>query len=165
MKAKELPPLEVLKELFYVKDGKLYWKVRRRGVRKGEAGCYHPDGYRRVGINSSYHLSHRIIYCLYHNVMITPDDYIDHINRDKSDNSQENLRIANHRENCYNRVRKNKHGVAGIAYVERNTNRPWRAVINIGGKQHHIGVYATKEEAIEARLQAEKEHGIYIYRE
>jgi len=165
MKAKELPPLEVLKELLYVKDGKLYWKVDRGTLKTKdkEAGYCHRDGYRRVKINSHSYLSHRIIYSLTHNVTLAPVLQVDHINRDKKDNSLENLRVVNHRENCYNRVRKNK--VAGVYYDKRRPNRPWGAVIILENKKLHIGTYSTKEEAIEARLQAEKEHGIYIYRE
>ena len=167
MKVKELPPLEVLKELLYVKDGKLYWKVDRGGhtVRDREAGCRDVRGYRRLKIGNNRYYSHRIIYCLYHNVMITPDDYIDHINRDRLDNSIENLRAVSISQNCYNRVNKNKHGATGIAYDGRSKSRPWRATLFHEEKQLYIGMYGTKEEAIEARLQAEKDLGIYIYRE
>jgi len=167
MKVKELPPLEVLQELFYTKEGKLYHKVnpRYRNLKDKEAGYLGTGGYFCTKINRETYLIHRILYCLYHNVTITPDEYIDHKNRDPLDNRKENLRIVSLRENCYNSSRKNKHNATGISFDKRCTNRPWRSAIYLEGKRHHIGSYATKEEAIEARLQAERDLGLYIYRE
>jgi hypothetical protein len=167
MKPKELPPLEVLQELFYVESGKLYWRVNKgnRGKKDKEAGYRQKGGYRSVEIDGVPYLTHRIIYCLYHSVLITPDDYIDHKNRDKEDNTEDNLRKVSFSENSYNKSGKNnKHEVTGISYDARHKSRPWRAVIYIERKSKHLGNYSTKEEAVEARLQAEKDLGVFIYR-
>lgn len=47
---------------------------------------------------------------------------------------------------------------SGYPGVTRHTNNRWRARINVNKKRISLGVYATKEEAINARKEAEIKH-------
>lgn len=83
---------------------------------------------------------------------------VDHINRDKSDNRKENLRLCNHTENGRNKdvLDINKSKFTGVYWSKKD--KTWYAQINIDGKTKHLGYQKTKEDAIKARLKAEKEY-------
>lgn len=92
-------------------------------------------------------------------IMDCPEDMVvDHINKDTLDNRKENLRIITTTEN--NRwkkiARNNKYGITGI-YLDKETGY-WNASICVNLKQIYLGYYKTKEEAIIARLLAEKKY-------
>jgi len=76
-----------------------------------------------------------------------PENDIDHRNLVRHDNSWTNLRSATRQENAFNRpVRSNNvSGIKGVAYNERLGK--WTAAICAGGRQMHIGCFATASEA------------------
>lgn len=84
--------------------------------------------------------------------------YHDHINNNELDNRKINLRPCTHHQNMFNKKiqKENKYGIIGIRYVE-NTHR-WTAEIGYHYKTIRLGMFDTKEEAIIARLKAEKEY-------
>jgi len=89
---------------------------------------------------------------------------IDHINHNKIDNRRSNLRECTTKENVrYARTRSdNISGVTGVGFTKRE-NR-WRARIFVDGKEKGLGYYKNKEDAIKARLKAEKKYfGEYAY--
>ena len=80
----------------------------------------------------------------------------DHINRNELDNRKENLRRANFTENCRNRGLRsdNKSGVVGV----RSVGEKFIADIRVNKKLIVFGKFFNKEDAIKARLKAEKEY-------
>lgn len=90
---------------------------------------------------------------------------VDHIGGSETihDNRKSNLRIVTKQQNGMNhRIQTtNTSGKSGVWY-ERKINK-WRARIYINSKDTHLGCFNTKEEAIQARLEAEdmyyKEYG------
>jgi len=84
--------------------------------------------------------------------------HIDHINGDKLDNRRSNLRVVTPQVNQINRKRRNKNntsGLRGVALSFPGARNPWRAQITANGKNHHLGLFATKTAAIQARRSAE----------
>ena len=81
----------------------------------------------------------------------------DHINRNTFDNRKSNLRKASVEENARNHtIRKdNTSGVTGVYW--RKDKGKWQAGIGLNGKTKHLGVFDTYEEAVEARIKAEKD--------
>lgn len=69
---------------------------------------------------------------------------IDHINRDKLDNRESNLRIVDRKTNANNITRKETNG---ITKKNRNLSKPY--CLRVKGK--YIGYYATLDEAINKR--------------
>lgn len=67
---------------------------------------------------------------------------IDHINRDKSDNSISNLRIVSTRDNHNNLSNQSIYGVG--AYV---SGSKFLSIIKINDKQEYLGTFDTAEEA------------------
>lgn len=88
---------------------------------------------------------------------------VDHINRIRSDNRLSNLRWASERANVINRTPpENKStGLMGVRF-KADINR-WSARIKFSGKEKHLGVFDTMEEAISARERAVEEmHNTYV---
>lgn len=90
---------------------------------------------------------------------------VDHINRNPSDCSRHNLRLATSRGNKLNQTRVT-HPDTGVYQCESGK---WKASIGFGGYLH-LGTFETKEDAKLAYLQAHEEHvleahrrGDYIY--
>lgn len=90
-------------------------------------------------------------------IMKTPDSMdTDHINRNKLDNRRSNLRIVTRTQNNYNTGLRcnNTSGYRGVSFTKR-LNR-WRAYIGGSKGRIELGHFASKQQAVEARLQAEK---------
>ena len=94
---------DMLHELFYEKEGKLFNKVNRgpKALADEEAGSLHSSGYVHVKIKYRCYKAHRLIYML-HNGHIPNNLVIDHINRNKADNRIENLRAVTQQKNSFN---------------------------------------------------------------
>jgi len=80
---------------------------------------------------------------------------VDHINGKSQDNRAVNLRWVNRVNNCRNTGLRtdNKSGIRGVSV---HGNR-WRATIHVDGKQQHLGVFDTLEEASAVYQQKAKE--------
>lgn len=86
-------------------------------------------------------------------------DVVDHKNRKKNDNRKENLREANTRKNGMNRDLRsnNTSGITGVTW-HKNYEK-WLARINIeSNKRINLGYYDNFDDAVIARLKAEKEY-------
>lgn len=87
-----------------------------------------------------------------------PTQEIDHIDRDKSNDSISNLRMATRRQNCINRnKRRTKH------MLPKGVHHNWKkfsAKISIDGRLKHLGQFDTAEEASAAyQMAARRLHG------
>jgi hypothetical protein len=91
-----------------------------------------------------------------------PGMIVDHINRDRLDNRKANLRICGLRENNRNTgiSPKNTSGYKGVSFIPKN--RKWRAYIHIEGRQKHLGIFETAEEAAQSYETAAAQYfGVY----
>lgn len=94
------------------------------------------------------------------------DDIIDHINHDTTDNRKTNLRKVTALQNSINRKRRsdNVSGHTGVCFHNCRGRKHWEAYITVDKKRMNLGRYLTKEEAIEARREAEiKYFGEYAF--
>ena len=64
-----------------------------------DVGSKNPDGYIRLWCNGTLRMKHRLIYFLQHGVLPQTGEEIDHIDRDRSNNSISNLRILSKSKN------------------------------------------------------------------
>ena len=82
---------------------------------------------------------------------------IDHINHNTLDNRKENLRVCELYENLRNnKVSRASSGYKGVYYNERDDN--WRVRISLIDNKINIGTFDNLEDAVIARIQAEKEY-------
>jgi len=88
-------------------------------------------------------------------LMNTPDGFdTDHINRNKLDNRKENLGIVTRSQNFMN-INPRKNNKSGVKGVQKNKNS-WMARIKVGYRSIYLGTFLDKQDAIKARLDAEK---------
>lgn len=150
-----------LKELleYSGNDGHFRWRARRGNVAAGSiAGCKHGAGYLKIGIDGRLYLAHRLAWLFVYGRW--PEDQIDHINGNKSDNRITNLREASTAENHQNMPTpsNNRSGHIGVHW-DRFTGR-WMAQIRVAGKTKTLGRFDTVAEAAGAYRQAKaKLHG------
>lgn len=107
------------------------------------AGGLTKEGYIRIRLNGVEYRAHRIVWEL-HNGKIPEGMLIDHINRIKTDNRIENLRLATQSQNLNNQPGRSKLGLPKGVQI---SNSKYRAKITINGKSIHLGVFDTPEEA------------------
>jgi hypothetical protein len=162
-----LPPVDRLREVFNYdpETGILTWRVtlnNRRVAGCVAGGLHKSTGYYRVSLDGVTYNTHRICYAIYHGVD-PGNEVIDHINRCRTDNRINNLRTTTQTNNLYNCSMRssNTSGHTGVSLDRKNR---WRAYINVGGRCIELGRYKTREEAINARLKAEQEYGVFISR-
>jgi hypothetical protein len=130
-------------------------------------------GYIRGNVNGKY------LY-LHHLIMGNPKkgEEVDHIDRNTLNNTRKNLRIVSSSKNHINRKITNRHGFPGLEYMpeRRGANpympNPWyvririkdptATTMNTGGSEKtrllSLGVFPSKELAIEARRRAEERY-------
>ena len=149
-----------VKELFdYRKDGVLLYLVGRKNhVKPGSAaGWADGHGYLRVTIDGEKHRVHRLIWLWHHGYL--PENDIDHINRDRSDNRVENLREVTRACNLRNSglYSTNTSGIKGISWTP--DRQKWQAKICLFGMTKHLCFRADMLEATCHRLAAEQSVG------
>ena len=129
----------------------------RHGVVAGARAGYVNAGYRSVKIHGKAYLEHRIIWLLVTGAW--PEREVDHEDLDKTNNRWANLRPATRSQNVANGPVRSarKHGtMKGAFYNVRNG--VWQSRIRgSGGKEIHLGTFATEADAHAAYVAAAKE--------
>lgn len=153
--------------------GLLTWRTRPRSMFATElaarawiprftgkiAGVRSGSGYLILGIFGRRYMAHRI--CWVHAVGEIGLLQIDHINGTRDDNRLCNLRAVTAVENCRNKktMSNNKSGVNGVCWM--GGRKRWVAQIGSNGTQRVVGSFHTFEEAVAARMAAEKAIGFH----
>lgn len=153
---------ERVRELFYYdpETGEFRWKVSNTNrVKVGAiAGGFDRHGHRRIKADGRFYGAHRLAW-LYQTGK-WPVALIDHINMVPDDNRFCNLREATKSQNNWNagKPSTNKSGFKGVCWDK--ARRRWMAQIQAHGKNNHLGVFDTPEEAHAAYAAAANElHG------
>lgn len=147
--------------------GAFFWKVRPLWHFKSErrqrifnsvypkkpCGHLSEEGYLVIRLNGFLYKAHRLAWLYVHGSM--PTEWLDHINRNRFDNRICNLRLASATLNAQNASVRNDNtsGVQGVSWHKASSK--WVVQISKKGKPTHIGLFATIDEATEARKQAE----------
>lgn len=113
--------------------------------------CVSKTGYAVANINHKVTKLHRYI------LSPSENQIVDHINGNKLDNRRCNLRLCDNASNVRNSKLQtnNKTGYPGIRLTESST---YNVRITVNRKEIHVGNFKTLEEAIEARIKAEREY-------
>lgn len=120
------------------------------------AGSIENTGYISIRLGGTSYLAHRLawFYCFGE----WPTAYIDHIDRDKTNNALDNLREASAHENQRNRGI-NKNNTSGYIGVYKHRNK-WAAEIIIEGVKKYLGTFDTPEQAHLAYTKYDEMHGL-----
>lgn len=161
MKQKLFTPEELKDRLSYDPEtGKLFWKKCRNKKRIGEeAKSLDVCGYIQVNMQYVVMKGHRIAWAIFYGAW--PEDHIDHINGIRNDNRIVNLRCVSGTINTQNKrigSCKNATGFLGVSLAKHcSPAYRYRAKIQIGKKQIHLGGFATPEEAHTAYVVAKRQ--------
>jgi hypothetical protein len=117
-------------------------------------GLDRANGYVRIRLDGVRYKAHLLAWLYQYGCW--PLAQVDHINRVRHDNRIANLRLVTPAQNAQNRKlqRNNASGHRGV-YWHRQRNK-WAALIAHQHKSIHLGVYDTFQDAVNARLAAEK---------
>ena len=153
----QLKHARLLEVLLYDPDTGIFTsRVTRGGLVPGDtAGALHSLGYIFLSIDNNTYTAHRLawFYCF----ESWPLHFIDHIDRNRSNNKLDNLREATRMDNgCNMSIRKdNSTGYKGVSYNKSRNN--YVARLTVHGVKLYIGSYKTALEASEARETTAKE--------
>jgi hypothetical protein len=130
--------------------GILRWKVTRGGsARCGDtAGVTQATGYVVIMVSGKNYLAHRLAWAIVHGEW--PTIYIDHIDGDRANNRIANFRLATRAQNGRNKPAR------GYSFVPKH--RRYRAVIQVNGKNIHLGSFMEPAKAHAAYLAATKRY-------
>lgn len=150
-----------LKEcLRYEKEtGLFYWLIKGCRNSVGDvAGTTCIRGYVNICVKNRIYKAHRLAWLYVYGSW--PKNQIDHIDRNKSNNSISNLRDVPQSLNQQNRVNHrndNKINMLGVS-LWSDGRSGFKSQINVGGKIKYLGTYDTKEQAHEAYLIAKNKY-------
>ncbi len=150
------PPAEELKSVlgYRHETGEFHWikPTNRRIAAGAAAGALTDNGYLAITINGKKHLAHRLAWFVFYGTI--PPEYIDHVNRIKTDNRISNLRLATMAQNAENREARsdNKSGFKGVSWCKNK--KMWSAQIQRNGKNIHREFFTSKEDAAASYLKA-----------
>lgn len=147
---KEYPTQQEIKAHLYYhpESGVFRWRtpIAIRVKPWDVAGTYRKNGYVLISLGDTKFYAHRLAW-----IYMTgrePDQYIDHIDGNKHNNSWSNLRPATKKQNGENQKlrRTSVSGFRGVVF-NRDCRLPWRAQVRHGGSYIYLGSFATAEEA------------------
>jgi hypothetical protein len=135
-------------------SGRFFWRVSRGPCAAGEVAGTDKDGYVQINVLGRLCKAHRLAW-LFQTGDWPPKGFVlDHQDRNRANNRWANLRLADVSQNNTNSTIR-ADNTSGCTGVYRQGNAPgWQARVFKGGRGIHLGYFATKEEAVVARLQA-----------
>lgn len=136
---------------YFIFDKEDYNKIKNFCWRKSK------KGYAETTVPIEEKSKYKKKYLFAHN-LILENIGIDHINKNRLDNRKLNLRMASSSENGKNKkvYKTNTSGISGVVWNKKN--KKWIAKICYNYKQKFLGSFNNLEDAIIARLKAEKEY-------
>lgn len=132
--------VDYLRSRLSVFDGKVYsW-----GHNKFLGSLDKNTGYIRCGFEGRVYQAHRLIYAITNGPL---SGHIDHIDRNKTNNRPENLRLCNQGLNVANANLRSDNTSGYIGVIWHKASNRWQAQTMFNGKRVHVGLYLDKEQA------------------
>jgi hypothetical protein len=142
--------VEELRKTFRIRDGNLEridYRYTNNKWKQVKLCANRTDGYCHVSFNGRMIRYHNIIWILSTGKDIPPGLAIDHINGNRLDSRMENMRLVTDRGNLQNMEIHRKGQLVGAVFHKRIGK--YQANIYIG-KQIHLGLFETEQEAHKA---------------
>ncbi len=147
-----------------ITDAERLWS---KASRPDEASCWqweaskYPAGYGQFYTKGGLVPAHRFAWELTYGAI--PDGaQVDHVCHNRACINPGHLRLATNALNLQNRAALNRNNTSGHRGVTwKRGSKAWAAQAVLGGKRHHLGVYADKEEAARAATAWRREHMPY----
>jgi hypothetical protein len=118
--------------------------------------CDNGCGYAITSIDGKGVRMHRLI------TDAQPGEEVDHINRDRLDNRETNLRIVTRSQNCRNKS--SRGGTSDYVGVSWRADREvWEAKIRVSGRKKFLGYFRSEQGAAHAYDRAVVEYGLEAF--
>lgn len=119
-----------------------------------EANCRGELGYWNIRIFGTRYFAHRLAWLYEYGYL--PENFIDHIDRNKLNNAISNLREVISQCNLRNTGNwgHNTSGVKGVTYDPNRSK--WASAVQVDNKRKYLGRYTSFDNAVCARLAAEQ---------
>lgn len=142
----KMPPIDRIAELLDISmDGRVTRKVSAGNRPAGSSAerPLHGSDYTCVTIDGVRYLTHRLVWYFFNR---SEPEYLDHINRNKSDNSLDNLRESSPEKNRSNTdlMNSNTTGYIGVYWYYYKGSPRWRAACN----DKHLGYHSSPISAV-----------------
>lgn len=147
----------IVKSVFFYKDGYIYWRINRGSkIKVGDlAGSIQlPKMYWYVMYEGVKYRVNRLIW-IYHNGGIPDGLMVDHKDTDRLNNLIENLRLATNTQNQGNALR--RPSLSGLKGATAKKSGNFEGHITHLGKRYFLGTFKTAELAHEAYCLKAKE--------
>lgn len=153
-KTKSVTRGQIFKEITYDPATGVFRRIKYRSRGRGRIGTVNTDGYLQIRVAGVLCMAHRLAWMIVYGRW--PVRLLDHKNRIRLDNWIFNLREVDDLGNAHNRgVQRNcKTGVPDVCWNATNGN--WRARITFNGVRKELGSFDRLEDAVSARLAAER---------
>ncbi len=151
---------------FDIESGRFIRHTSGRGLAKcGPMGTILPTGYIQIQLFEYKFVQSHLVCLWFTGKFPTSKEEIDHINGNRLDDRPENLRIVSHTLNARNhkKHKDNTSGYTGVYYNKMSITNPYMASVKVNGKNKHLGVFSTAEEAYAARQAWIVTHPEYGY--
>jgi hypothetical protein len=160
--------IEDLKEVlaYDPTTGWFTWKIKTKGhagsILPGDrAGCVATgDNYswRQIGYKKRIYRESRLAWAFMTGDWPPKGFDVEHKNEDGTVNKWDNLRLATRGQNIHNRAKPKTNNTSGCRGVSPRPDGRWLARITVDGKIIHLGHHLNKDDAIAARLSAERRY-------
>jgi hypothetical protein len=152
-------------DLYVNEEGTVY-RLDKRNKKITLCSDNKPDnttGYKRIILTNNqrkkkqFYINRLVYYAFNSNWNIfdsSTDNFIDHINRNPTDNRISNLRNVTQQHNNFNKNCK------GYSYNKQT--KKYHAYIRLNGKQKYLGYFENEEEARQAYLEAKPKYHVII---
>lgn len=156
------PPIERLHQLltYDASTGDLIW-LQREGAKKfnsnfaGKPAGYLCRGYITIKLDGANYRAHRVVYAMFHGVW--PENQIDHIDGDRSNNLISNLRDVTQQINIQNQRRPHKNNKTGYLGVKLcDGAKGFAAQITVNGVARELGRFSDPSEAHQVYIKAKR---------
>lgn len=153
---------ERLKDLlnYNPNTGIFVWRVTagKRGAKGNIAGYVTSHGYISISVDNKEYRAHRLAWLYVYGVWPVE---IDHDDRNKSNNSINNLVNGTRQDNMKNMPMRsdNTSGITGVCWDKGRGK--WRTEIAVNGNSINLGRFDDKFEAICTRKSAENKYGFH----
>lgn len=112
--------------------------------------------YRKVYLFGAYIHAHRLAWALFYRKW--PENELDHIDGDPSNNKIENLRDVTRKVNAQNRRKALKNSKTGFLGVSKTKDGKYTATIKVDSKYVHLGTFSNPVSAHRVYLQAKRKY-------
>ena len=146
--------------LFEYRDGALYWKVPKKGLKKIPNGDrpagWKSCGYIKLAISGKAYYAHQVVFLMHHGYI---PETVDHIDGNRQNNNVANLRPATKQQNNCNRPNVKVNPTSGLRGVRPSANgKKWHCHVGINKRFIHLGTF---EDLDLAELVAHEARNLY----